>query len=155
MMQMSKPQEEHRKLQGLAGTWTGEEKIHPSPWDPKGGAATGRIQSRIDLDGFFLISDYVEERGGQTSYRGHGVFGYDTNERCYTMHWFDSMGSPCQSAARGKWEGNVLRFENKHPMGHSRYVYTFEGEGRYAFKIENSQDGKQWATFMEGRYTRR
>ncbi len=40
-------------------------------------------------------------------------------------------------------------------MGHSRYAYTFEGDGRYAFRIEHSQDRKTWALFMEGRYTRK
>lgn len=155
MMEMPKPQEEHRRLQSLAGTWTGEETMHPSPWDPKGGTATGRIESRLDLDGFFLISDYVQECGGRPSYRGHGVLGYDTAERCYTMHWFDSMCATSAPPARGRWEGNVLTLEHRTPMGHSRYVYTFEGEGRYAFRLENSQDGKQWATFMEARYRRR
>ncbi len=145
----------HRKLQALAGNWTGDETIHPSPWDPKGGKATGSISSRIELDGFFLVSDYTEERGGQVSYRGHGIFGYDAQEKCYTMHWFDSMGSPCPTPARGRWEGNRLAFEQRNPMGHSRYTYTMEGEGRYRFLIENSQDGKAWKPFMEGTYTRK
>jgi hypothetical protein len=39
-------------------------------------------------------------------------------------------------------------------MGRSRYVYTLQGEGRYSFLIENSQDGKSWAPFMEGTYRR-
>ena len=154
-MEMQKLQEEHKKLQSLAGTWTGEEKLHPSPWDPKGGQATGRVQSRLDLDGFFLISDYVEERGGKVSYRGHGVFGYDPAEKAYIMYWFDSMGCSAPSPARGKWQGNRLVFEQRAPMGHSRYTYNFEGEGRYAFLMEHSEDGKKWAPFMEGKYTRK
>jgi uncharacterized protein DUF1579 len=154
-MQMPTLQDQHRKLKALAGNWTGEEKLHPSPWDPKGGPAVGRVQSRLDLDGFFLVSDYQEERGGQVTYRGHGVFGWDPSEQCYTMHWFDSMGSGTSAPARGRWEGNKLSFEHKHPMGHSRYTYALEGEGRYSFLLENSQDGKQWASFMEGRYTRK
>lgn len=154
-MEIPTVQEQHRKLTALAGTWVGEEKMHPSPWDPKGGTATARVQSRIDLDGFFLITDYVQERGGQVSYRGHGVFGWDPAEKCYTMHWFDSIGSGCPGPARGTWEGNVLKFEQRHPMGQSRYVYTVEQGGRYDFLIEQSQDGKQWSRFIEGRYTRK
>ncbi len=154
-MEMPKPQEEHRKLQALAGNWVGEETIYPSPWDPKGGTATARVQSRLDLDGFFLITDYVEERGGRASYRGHGVFGWDPEEKCYTMHWFDSTGGVAPAPARGRWEGNRLSFEQRTPMGHSRYTYDLDGEGRYALRIENSQDGKQWTPFMEARYTRK
>src|SRR6059036_860769 len=156
-MQMEMPtvQEQHRKLQTLVGTWTGEEKLSPSPWDPKGGAATSRTETRSDLDGFFFTTDYVQERGGKVSYRGHGVFGWDPSEKCYTMHWFDSMGSPCNTPARGRWEGDKLTFEHRTPMGHARYIYTFEKDGRYGFRIDNSQDGKQWSNFMDGRYTRK
>jgi hypothetical protein len=154
-MDMPKPSDNHKKMQALAGTWRGEEQIHPSPWDPKGGSAVGKIVSRMDLDGFFLISDYLEERDGAVHYKGHGVYGWDPKESCFTMYWFDSMGGAAPAGpAKGTWEGNVLTFRMQNPMGHSKYVYTFDGDGRYRFGIEQSQDGKQWATFMEGRYTR-
>ena len=155
MMEMPHVLDEHRRLKALAGNWAGEEKIHPSPWDPKGGSATSRFQARADLDGFFLIADYVEERDGRVAYRGHGVYGYDPQQKCYTMHWFDSMGSGTPEPARGQWEGNRLTFENQNPMGHSRRIYVFEEENRYRFTIENSQDGRKWATFMEGKFTRK
>jgi len=153
-MEMPRPNQHHEKLTALAGTWTGEEKIHPSPWDPAGGGATGRIVSRMDLDGFFLVSDYVEERGGQVAYRGHGVFGYDPERTCYTMHWFDSIGSGVSEPARGQWEGNALVFKSRSPMGHARYTYTLEAEGRYTFRIDHSEDGERWVPFMEGTYKR-
>lgn len=154
-MEMPKPQEEHRRLEKLAGTWAGEEKIHPSPWDPKGGTATAKVESHMGLDGFFLITDYTETRGGQVSYRGHGVHSYDRNEKCYVMWWFDSMGDIGSTHAKGKWEGNRLTYTHETKMGHSRYTYDLQGEGRYKFMIEHSQDGKQWTPFMEAVYTRR
>ena len=39
-------------------------------------------------------------------------------------------------------------------MGRSRYVYTFGAEGRYAFMIEHSMDGSEWAPFLEATYVR-
>lgn len=155
MMEMPKLLDEHRKLKAFAGTWVGEEKIHPSPWDAKGGSATSRFQTRVDLDGFFVTADYVQERGGQASYRGHGVFGYDPQQKVYTMHWFDSMGSGTPARVAGNWEGSRLTFEGKNPMGHFRYIYQFEGESRIAFSIENSQDGKSWSPFLESKFTRK
>ena len=155
MMGMPTPQEQHKKLQVLTGRWTGEETIHPSPWDPKGGTAVGRSEGRVDLDGFFVITDYVQERGGQVSYRGHGVFGYDAQQGCYTLNWFDSMGMGQWTPARGTWEGNTLTFRNQTPMGHSKYIYTFLDDKRHTFSIENSQDGKSWAKFMESTYTKK
>jgi uncharacterized protein DUF1579 len=153
--EMPKPTEQHARLQALAGTWVCEEKLHPSPWDPKGGSALGRIESKIDLDGFYLLSNYVQERDGKVTYRGHGVYGYDPATNSYTMHWFDSMGFPCGDPARGKWEGNRLVFQSASPMGHGRFSYEFAADGKYNFTLENSQDGKQWATFMEGSYVRK
>ena len=38
-------------------------------------------------------------------------------------------------------------------MGRSRYGYAFEGENRYTFTMENSQDGRTWTMLLEGRYT--
>jgi len=154
MEMMRKPGEEHRKLHALAGSFQGEEKMYPSPWDPKGGSAMGKIESRVDFDGFFVVSDYIQERAGQVTYRGHGVYGYNESERGYLMHWFDSMGDAAVAPARGRWEGKTLTFEQTTPTGPSRYVYTFVAEGRYRFTIEHSQDGKQWTPFMEGSYAR-
>jgi len=134
-MEMPRPNQHHEKLTALAGSWTGEEKIHPSPWDPAGGGATGRIV-------------------GQVAYRGHGVFGYDPERTCYTMHWFDSIGSGVSEPARGQWEGNALVFKSRSPMGHARYTYTLEAEGRYTFRIDHSEDGERWVPFMEGTYKR-
>ncbi len=106
------------------------------------------------MDGFYLVTDYVEERSGQVSYRGHGVFGYDAQQESYTMFWFDSMGSAAPEPARGRWEGDKLVFTARSPMGHARYTYTLEGEGRYGFAIDHSEDGKKWVPFMEGHYRR-
>lgn len=154
-MDMPKVLEQHKKLAMMAGTWVGEETMFPSPWDPKGGSANGKIEGRIGIDGFFLVTDYVQERGGQVTYRGHGVYGWDAQQACYTMHWFDSMGCAPAEPAKGQWLGNTLTFQNKSPMGHGRFTYNFDGEGRYTFRMEGSQDGTQWMTMMEGRYTRR
>ena len=82
-MGMPKPQPQHARLKDLAGTWTAEETLFPSPWDPQGGKASGRFQSRMDLDGFFAIADYAQERGGHPSYRGHAgtLFAFEQNLR--------------------------------------------------------------------------
>ena len=90
-MEMPKPGSPHQKLQRLSGKWTGEEKMHPSPWDPKGGAATGRILNRLSLDGFVVVQDYEQERSGNISRARrlqlqscsamlrHALVGYDGN----------------------------------------------------------------------------
>lgn len=57
-MDMPKPSSGHLRLERMAGSWEGEEKMHPSPWDPKGGVAAGRMKNRPALSGFALIGDY-------------------------------------------------------------------------------------------------
>jgi hypothetical protein len=152
-MEMPKPTDAHKKLERLAGRWKGEEKIHPSPWEPKGGMAIARINNRTALDGFSVIQDYEQERNGAVNFRGHGVFTYDPTQQCYIMHWWDTMGMP-MSEYKGNFEGNVLTLSSKNPQGLSRAVFDLHKEGKYTFKMEGSQDGKLWHTFMEGNYNR-
>jgi hypothetical protein len=153
---MPGPTDEHRRLHAMVGAWVGEETLYPSPWDPAGGPATGRISARLGIDGFFVISDYVEERGGREVFRGHGVYGWDRRRRAFTMYWFDSGGDGPAGPARGRFEGDTLTFERAGDDGAvSRYVYQFEADGRYTFTIRSSADGgATWKTFMEARYLR-
>ena len=150
---MPQPTEHHRKLAALEGTWTGAEKLYPSPWGP-GGPATGRTRSKLSIDGFFLVQDYEEEKDGNVVFRGHSVMGYDAHEQSYAWYWFDSMGSVPAKASRGKWEGDSLTFLSEAPGQRSRYTFRFEGANQYSFKIEGSRDGTSWAPFMEADYSR-
>lgn len=152
-MEMPKPTDAHKKLERLAGRWKGEEKISPSPWDPKGGTAIARVYNRPALDGFTLVQDYEQEQNGAVNFKGHGVFSYDPTQQCYLMHWWDTMGMP-MSEFKGSFEGDVLMLSTKNPQGLSRAVFDLSQKSKYKFKLEGSQDGKQWHTFMDGSYTR-
>lgn len=154
MSEMPKPTAEHKKLELLAGTWIGEEKMAPSLWDPAGGTATGRVSNRVSLDGFNVIQDYEQERGGKVTFRGHGVFGYDANAQCYVLHWWDSMGFGVHDYS-GKFEGDVLSLTYQSPHGHHRCRFDMGKAGRYTFQMDMSQDGKAWKNMMEGNYSKR
>ncbi len=153
-MNMPKPTEQHAKLRSWSGTWIGEETMHPSPWDPKGATALGKISSRMDIDGMFLISDYVQERDGAITFRGHGVYGWDPEGQRFTMYWFDSIGNDPGGPASGRWDGDSLVFEKQSARGSSRYVYDFEGADAYRFRIEMSTDGEHWTTWLDSRWQR-
>jgi hypothetical protein len=152
-MEMPKPTDAHRKLSMLDGNWKGEETLFPSPWDPKGGTAVGIAKNRTALDGFAVIHDYAQERGGAVTYQGHGIFGFDAKKNEYIMYWFDSMGTPLNEF-RGKFEGNVLSMVHKGEMGQSRAIFDFSAPGKYTFKMDMSQDGAKWMPMMEGRYAK-
>ncbi len=59
-MDMPRPGAVHKKLADLAGTWDGDERMHPSPWTPKGSNNNGVVTAAIKSDDFFLISNYME-----------------------------------------------------------------------------------------------
>ncbi len=151
---MPRPNEHHQKLHRLAGTYVGEETLHPSPWSP-GGSATGRNVGRVDLDGFFVIQDYQQERNGQVTFRGHGLFGWDDRARSYLWYWVDSMGEMPAAPARGQWTGDTLVFQQSQGDRHTRYTYVFADDESYRFKIESSNDGgRSFSAFMEATYRR-
>ena len=152
-MDMPKPTTAHQKLSKLVGRWSGPEKMPPGPWAPEGGTALGRVENREGLDGFVVIQDYAQERDGEVVFRGHGVFGWNAGAGHYTLHWFDSMGTGANEY-RGDFTGEVLSLTSDSPMGKSRAVFDLGAPGRYTFKMEVSQDGRAWTTFMEGAYVR-
>jgi hypothetical protein len=159
-MSTTKLAPEHTKLHRLAGEWLGEEMVYPAG-DDRGGRASSHTIARIGLDGFFVFTDYVEEREGVVPYRGHGVYGWDAQTAAYTMHWFDSMGSYPTTVARGRWSETSpasdvaeLAFEQRTHQGYARYVYRFAGIDVYLFRIESSRDGREYRPFMEGKYKR-
>ncbi len=153
-MEMPKVDANHEKLHAMVGQWEGEEIMHPSPWDPEGGKSIGKITAAMELGGFFLISNYEQIRGDVTTFRGHGVYGYDANEKKHTMHWFDTMGGDPGAPAMGVWDGDVMSFSNHHKFGYGRYTYEFKSDGVYTFKMEASQDGENWAPMMDSTYRR-
>jgi hypothetical protein len=153
-MQMPQPAAEHARLRRLEGTWKGTETMHPMAWAPQGGTADGIMEARMTCHGLFLVIDYRQLKGADASFAGHGVYGWDAAESCYTMHWFDSMtpGGFCKPV-RGRWEGDTLTFAHAAPQ-HVRYVYRLHSADDLEFRIESSQDGDAWQCFMEARYRR-
>src|SRR5262245_55599697 len=122
LMEMPKPSAGHKKLEALAGNWSGEEQMHPSPWEPEGGVATATITNRVVCEGFWVVGDYEQRRGGAVSYRGHSVFGCEPKGEEVALHWYDSMGIGVD-VFRGKNQGQVLTLVCKNAMGTHRLVY--------------------------------
>jgi hypothetical protein len=151
-MEMPRPIAAHRKLAGLEGSWSGTDRMHPSPWDPTGGQASSRIESRVALDGFAVVQDYEQTRNGVVSFRGHAIFTYDAAKSTYLMYWFDNMGFPPAAPSPGEWKDDAFVFVERNPMGNSRYTYRVPAPGKLELKIETSLDGTAWRPFLEGQY---
>lgn len=152
-MSMPKPSDGHRRLERLVGEWEGEETMHPSPWDPEGGQATGRNRNRMGLGGFAVISDYEQERNGAITFSGHGVYTFAPDSDRVTLHWFDSMGSPPEVFVGG-FEEDVLTLAHGGPGMHVRLTSDFSTEGSMRAKMEMSRDGSEWQVLFEATYRR-
>ncbi|MDH4064340.1 MAG: DUF1579 domain-containing protein, partial [Acidobacteriota bacterium] len=126
--------------------------LHPSPWDPAGGSATATVTNRAVLDGFVVVQEYEQRRGGQVTFRGHGVIWFDPARAEYVMHWWDSMAG-IGGEYRGHFEGDTLRLGAPMPQGgHSRTSWTLTGPDAHVFLMEVSPDGETWHPAMEGQY---
>lgn len=150
-MQMPQLTEPHRRLAVLVGSWRGEETLQPSPWDPKGGTAIGEVRNSLALDGFAVVQDYAQARGGQVTFRGHGVFRWDQEAQEYVLHWFDSMGQ-APTEFRGTFVDGVLTLSSAQPHGMTRAAFDFRRSGQYEYRMEVSPDGHTWHPFMTGTY---
>jgi hypothetical protein len=99
------------------------------------------------------ITEYEQERGGVTTFEGHGVMTYDSNEARYVLHWFDSMGSPPE-VFTGTFEGDVLTVGHGGPGMHARLTYDLTRKGVLRSRMDLSEDGADWAGFFECDYER-
>lgn len=151
-MDMPKLGAAHKAMLALVGDWAGEETMHPSPWMPKGGKRKAKIANRLALGGFAVVQDYEQlGEGGMPGFLGHGVVTYDGAKDEYVMSWFD-MFAP--SEFRGKFKDGSWVLTARSPMGWHRATWTIAGDA-YSFRMEGSQDGRDWSPMMDGAYKRR
>jgi hypothetical protein len=151
---MEKPvlTEEHRALERLAGTWTGPDAVKACPSAQAGASFVGMIAARIDLDGFFLVLDYVQDADGRPVYRGHGVIGFDPVQKVYTLYWFDSASAQV-AFGTGGWKGDALVIDFQAGPHRGRSTYQLEGGG-LVHRVEMDAEGKGLQTIVEGKYRR-
>lgn len=149
--ELPKPIAAHERLRAFVGTWHGDEAIHLSPFTHEQRGA-GTFVIREALDGFFVTIDYEQRAGGDVVMRGHGVIGFDTKQNLYTLHWFDTFGSPPAGVGRAwRWEDG-LTFEQDH--GHHTSRTSFQLRGDVLVFVAAMDDGGGFTPLVEGRYTR-
>lgn len=152
-MEMPQPVAGHRRLELMAGVWSGTEALHPSPWSPEGSVARGRVKARVALGGFAVILDYEQEASGRVAFTGHAVVTWDDGAGEVVMHWYDCLGAQ-REEFRGPLEGNRLTLTSRTERGLQRLVYTYaEGEMNSHMEM-SSDDGETWSKLFDGVYQR-
>jgi hypothetical protein len=153
-MEMPDPEACRVALERIVGDWEGPETLHPAPYNPMGGAAVGRSRNRLALDGFVVIEEYEHRPRGQVSYRRHSVTSYDSSEKRYVRHQWDSMGNSA-NAFHGRFEGDVLTMTYEEPGLSARQVMDYSDPERLTILMEVSRQGAPFEAIMEAEYLRK
>lgn len=145
-----KPGKEHKRLSYFIGTWTGGGEAKPSSFGP-GGKFTYKEHNEWLPGGFFVVT-HSEGSGPMGEEKGIAVMGYDRDKKVYTYHAFNSMGMFVSSEGTVKGKNWTWNSESKMggKMVKSRFSMKEVSSTSYKYKFETSEDGKTWATVMEG-----
>jgi hypothetical protein len=149
---------EHEVLKKMEGEWNADITCHV-PGQPEM-ESKGTMTAKMDLNGFFLITDFQGKLAGQ-DFKGHGVTGYDPFKKKYTGVWVDSM-SPGLYDVSGEVSKDGAEFretmEGPGPDGKPmkfRSVTTFKSKDEHSWTMYMAgPDGKE-IKMMETKYTRK
>ena len=155
-MEPPTPAPELKKLEMFAGDWTAEGTMTAAP-----GAAAGKWTMTTHAEwmkgNFFLVEHQDMDLGAMGKVNAVAVMGYDPDKKVYTYESFSSMGEAENSI--GTLEGDTLTWlSDEHMNGQpmkGRFTMKILSPTSYNMKFELSQDGKQWATVMEGKATKK
>jgi len=150
-MEAPKPAPELKKLEMMAGSWTLDGDVKPSPMGP-GGKMTETEKCEWMEGNFYLVchSDFKSVSMGNGS--AMSIMGYSTDDKAYTYREFNSWGEFTDS--KGQVDGDTWTWTSEEKMGgqtmKGRFVMKILSPTSYSFKYEMSQDGTNWTTAMDG-----
>lgn len=89
--EMASPNEHHKALEGMIGTWSASTRWWPAPGaEPM--ASTGTCTNSWVLGGRWVRTDYTGEMMGRP-FEGIGYMGYDNFKKKYISTWMDNMST--------------------------------------------------------------
>jgi hypothetical protein len=150
-----KPGPEQKRLSYFVGKWMFEGEEKPGPFGP-GGKFTGTETTEWFPGGFFIVS-HSEGSGPMGAVKSHSMMGYSAEEKAYTFHMIDSMGT--EISARGTVSGKNWTWTNEMKMGgktlKGRFTAMEKSPTSYDMKFELSTDGGPYVLQMEGKATKK
>ena len=150
-----KPGPEVKKLDALAGSWTVEGDIKPSPMGP-GGKMTQLEKCEWMEGGYFLVCN-VDYKSSMGNGFGMGVMGYSKDDKAYTYREFNSWGESMDS--KGTVDGDTWTWTSDEKMGDKvvkgRFVMKMTSSSSYDFMYETSPDGTKWTVAVDGKATKK
>ncbi len=150
------PSPELKKVEFMAGDWTGEGTASPAPGMPGGKFITSSHAEWMEGN-FFLVEHSDFDLPGMGKMKELAVLGYDPDRKVYTYTAFNSMGEV--ESSTGTLDGDTWTWLSDEHMGgmkmKGRFTMKVLSPTSYNMKFELSQDGKDWTTAMEGKSTKK
>ena len=154
-METPKPGPEHKKLDVLAGSWTLDGDMKPSPMGP-GGKMT-EIEKCDWMDGGFFLVCHTDFKSSMGDGAGLSILGYSADDKAYTYREYNSWGESMES--KGSVDNDTWTWTNDEKMGGTimkgRFTMKLLSPTAYTFTFEMSQDGTKWTTVMDGKATKK
>jgi hypothetical protein len=169
MMELAKPGENHKLLQGGVGTWTYKVKfwMNPDPNVPPT-ESTGTTVARAVMGGRYVISEHngkmkmpgADGKMMEMDFNGMSIEGYDNVKKKFVSSWVDNMGTGIMNS-EGDYDPatKTLTYHAEYePMPGMktkvREVLKITDKDHHTFEYYEEQGGKEVKT-MEIVYTRK
>ncbi len=153
------PNQHHKHLEPMAGTWNVKSKF----WMFPGGEpqeAGGKSVKTMILGGRYLEEKYEGNAMGMP-FSGVGILGYDNMKKKFSSSWIDSLSTTMMIAlGTADASGKTITFvsEDDDPFTGSRKkhrtVYTIINNDKHIMEMFEMADGKEFKN-MEIVYTRK
>jgi hypothetical protein len=167
MMEMSKPGENHKHLQAMAGTWSYKLKYWMNP-EAEASESSGKAVIRSVLGGRYVASETTGKMqmpgadGKMTDmeFKGMSFEGYDNAKKKFVYSWIDNMGTGIMNA-EGTYDAGsktlTYVINDYEPMPgmktKMRQTVVFTDSNHHTMSFFEDRGGKEVKT-MEIAYTR-
>ena len=131
MMELAKLNENHKLLEGLVGSWTGNIKMWMNP-DPtaKPQESKGTSVTKSMMEGRFFVTDATgkmqmpgpDGKMKEMTFKGMGTDGYDNVKKKFVGSWVDNMGT------------GIMFSEGTYDPATKTFTYTAEYEAMPGMK---------------------
>jgi len=156
-MEMAKPGPEHEKLGYFVGSWKVAGDMKPGAFGP-GGKVTGTSDCKWFAGKFSVVCNDASTSPMGSS-KGLGILSYDKNDKKYEYYAIEStdmMGKA--ERAEGEVQGDNWVYTSEDQIAgktmKGRYTMSNMKKDSYDAKYEMSEDGNNWMTVMEIKYTK-
>lgn len=167
MMELAKPGENHKMLEGGVGSWSYTVKWWMSP-DAPAMESTGTSVARSVMGGRYVVTDHTgkmqmpgaDGKMMDTEFKGMAVEGYDNSKKKFVSSWIDNMGTGIMNM-EGTYDPGTktLTYLGEYEMMPGmktkvRETIKFTDKDHRTFEFYEDRGGKEVKT-MELTYTRK